>query len=516
MVSIKKEEDLEEAKSDSWLSYWTNHPDNGIKKEEKYDKSGVKIEFLENSIESKSKIGHEKNAKDKDILLRREDSGLKICDNTMKIHSEIGQNSKILTIKKSKITAKVTKIVQRKSLNKEDEKVEISHQQYFSDKVADLCEFKCPTCGEKFTSKQNIGRHFRKTKHAISKNRGINLKDFLTRISYYKCQMCDQSVICDKSAIRGHLQYSHKISLWKYIERNNVEYTSKHPKFLEMHQIVYTGNESQNISKTIGNYCVFSCKNCEFTCQRWDLMTLHKSKHKHGQDVALTKHTRHATFYKCQICDVFVLCDKTIIKSHLQNHQKITLSGYMNIYHPLIGGSLFAQYKLELKSAVKKISYAKNFLTGDLLSVFPTTGDTGNISFFKCPDCSKTDMSYKQLLTHCKQEHLKRKVVGYVNNIKEARYHSCHICAKKIICDNFILRIHLGRTHRVNLSTYSKEYVLKNGFRVYPTFQDYINDNNIFGSTNRDFCEGPSQDKEDNGFISPSMISSESEDSDES
>ncbi len=486
MVSIKKEEGLEEAKSDSWMLYWTNHPDIEIKEEEKYDnKSGVKKEILENNTESKSKISHEKNPKDKEILLSKKGSCIKDSKSTKEVLSEIGQSgngTEPPISNNRKITTKVTKIALTKSLNKDNKKqMGISEKQSFSDKVADLCEFKCPSCGEFFTSKHNISNHFRKTKHVISKNRRIFLRDFMTTIRYYKCLICDQSIICDKRDIGDHLYKNHKISLCKYIGKKNLEYTRKHPKFTEMHQIVYTENEKREISDTIGNYCVFSCLECDFTCQSWSLMGLHKSKNKHGQRAGYNKHTKLATLYKCQICDALILCDKDIIRFHLRTKHKVTLSEYNKKHSPIKGDdSLLAQYLLELKSVVKNIPCAKSYLHGDLLQVFPTTGCTGNISFFKCPDCSKTDMSYKQLLKHCKQEHSERQLIGYANNIEEARYHSCHICSKPIICDNTILIFHLSKAHHMNLSTYSKEYVLKNGFSVYPTFQDFKKDNKVF------------------------------------
>ncbi len=96
-------------------------------------------------------------------------------------------------------------------------------------------------------------------------------------------------------------------------------------------------------------------------------------------------------------------------------------------------------------------------------------------------------------------------------NLVQASFRKCHICRKNIVCDDSILRGHLKVCHKVNFDHYSKEYVLNKGFTVYPTFHDFSKNKNVFDSIRQEMAKTKThnnQDSDDNGLISPSILSS--------
>ncbi len=69
----------------------------------------------------------------------------------------------------------------------------------------------------------------------------------------------------------------------------------------------------------------------------------------------------------------------------------------------------------------------------------------------------------------------------------------------------------------MTLSQYIREYVFKKGGKVFPTYKEYCNNNQIFEVKTGALQEVSNNidTNNDNGLILPSMLSSESEDSDD-
>ncbi len=72
--------------------------------------------------------------------------------------------------------------------------------------------------------------------------------------------------------------------------------------------------------------------------------------------------------------------------------------------------------------------------------------------------------------------------------------------------------MHLNGYHQVTMKHYITNYVLQNGDRVFPTYYEYQKNNYVFKITEPISMKETVQ--EDKGLIEPSMLSSESEDSD--
>ncbi len=82
------------------------------------------------------------------------------------------------------------------------------------------------------------------------------------------------------------------------------------------------------------------------------------------------------------------------------------------------------------------------------------------------------------------------------------------------MCDMDVIRNHVIDSHKMGLGQYKKDYVMKGGGKVFPTFCDYLKDNDVFESLKMDKAR-VERNQEDSDKIMPWMLSSESEDSDE-
>ncbi len=512
MAKVKQEEDMGAEKGDNWLSYWANPQVETVKKE---TNSGnyVKKEFSDNSTAMTSNVEQE-NTSDQVKQVFSLDASIR------KHVSEIASN--VLSNSEKKKTKTNLQRAQNGSFSK-DTRIwrETFEKAQESEQVEDLCEYKCPTCSKVFSNRNCLGRHKYKSRWRGLGCQGIivTYKDCLTKIVIYKCLICHDKLLCEKHLISRHIERKHKISMKEYLHKWNLN--CKFDKVKVPENILEDTKflpGSIKISRNIGNKCKFSCGKCDFTSNHWKLMSSHKSKLNHGHSSNIMDYVTSLTIYKCQICCKHILCDTAAIWRHIVEKHKLSQSHYKKMYKPI---EKRKQYLLELKSVIEHIPAVKHnsskyFLQANALRVDETTGDIGNLSFFKCPKCPKTDMTYGYLLSHVKREH-GMKHQKCMLNLVEARYHRCHICSKNILCDNTLLSSHMMHNHKINLAHYGKDYVCKNGFRVYPTFDYFRKNQNVFDLMRQEMGKIETisnQDSDDNGLISPSMLSSESEDSD--
>ncbi len=402
-----------------------------------------------------------------------------------------------------------------------------------SNAISNLCEYKCPNCDLTFPSKNSLSYHFKKSKHAVSQGKG-KINNYLTKTVAHKCTVCQRRVLCDSVTIMNHVWKNHDIhSLKEYSEKFNLEYNLQNGS-----QYLNKALESDTVSDCIKNLCEYQCKKCKATFFSRRSLKYHFNITKHvlmpRRDINnfLIKVVAH----KCHVCSRSILCDLEIVLNHVkQKHNISSLKEYSemtnaNYEHSGIHSfkdELLKKYILKLKSVIQDIPALQKtchpfHVKDNTIPEDQTTKDVGNISFFKCPLCSAADMSYPFLLKHFKESHPQKHVSNDKGYIIQARYHKCHICANLVLCDNAVITTHLARSHKLKMSQYIKDYVLKNGNKVYPTFRDYCCDRQVFDRM-KGYCkdtvclamQDDNDEGDDDGFITPGMISSESEDSDE-
>ncbi len=71
--------------------------------------------------------------------------------------------------------------------------------------------------------------------------------------------------------------------------------------------------------------------------------------------------------------------------------------------------------------------------------------------------------------------------------------------------------MHVNKYHKISLINYRKDYILKSGGLIFPTYFDYLCNNKVFESVTTEIKDNTDQAMGDKDLISPTMLSSESE-----
>ncbi len=507
MDVVKQDGNEGDFPSDALMSYWAD-PKVEVKMEDKSQVwPSIKSEGNEIAREKEKSV-------DKDVLA----SGLK-QGKKKQIAINVVANSDVSTKqdqKKKNALGQISlnrnsEISQKHKLLKSLENAKVSNT------VQNLCKYQCPKCYKIYKTCNSISLHFRNTKHVLWLHKISNTSDYLIQIAAFQCNLCNRKILCNIKSIFNHFKNIHNIlSIKEYCAKNNIEYNSKQDKFKEDFNLFYTNHpKKQHISKNIENLCIYNCSQCDYVSRMWKNMSQHFTSTGHGPFQTPTQCVTEVNFYKCQLCDKVMLCDLSFISHHVRKH-KLTMTQYKR-KHQSPQDILKTQFRHKLQWFIKDIPVFKGksicILKPQSLQSCQTTKDTGNMSFFKCPVCSRSNMSFSCLVAHSVDRHEVKHFQLKKEYITEARYHKCHICAKIVICDNRILSSHL-MSHKIKLSEYNSKFVVKNGNRVFPTYQEFKSNRDVFDSFESVQPQKASQPS-DNGLITPDMLSSESEDSDE-
>ncbi len=371
--------------------------------------------------------------------------------------------------------------IKREELDTEIPLQEALEQVLVSDEVASLCKFKCQACKKVYNASRSFRDHMIKAKHASIDRGGMH--KHLMKIVAHKCYICSKKVLCDQDIILKHLRCHKLKSLQAYSNATNALFENKSARRLKDFESFCAKKFSkEEISNNIANLCKFSCKNCSYSSNNWSYMVRHLNTNNHGPTLSPTEHATLVVLHKCYVCGCLMLCDIAILTNHLQKH-KLTITSYKTCGKVSTEKELLTQYHHELRVAMKDVALvspkAQCVLSSDCLSKCDTTCSVGNLCFFKCFYCNKSDMSFGSFRSHLLKKHNCKSWSYKPECVVEARYHKCLICAKTILCDNHILRSHLIN-HKTNLKQYVNNYVVQHGGKVFPTFQDFRRDSTVF------------------------------------
>ncbi len=160
-MALVKIEDIEDSNRDTWLSYWTN-PEKEVKKETISSCLDTKFGILEENVVKRPKLEESKKAEalKANSQINRKLGSLKCKE---KNNNEVQGSSNLnvdgtnvkMDKKKSKRATKSHKAT--KPWKEAIEKANIS------DRIANMCEFQCPSCSVILTSQHSVSRHFKKT-----------------------------------------------------------------------------------------------------------------------------------------------------------------------------------------------------------------------------------------------------------------------------------------------------------------------------------------------------------------
>ncbi len=512
MTSVKQEcEDAMVCNDDNWLSYWANSEK--VVKVENIKPTNMKSELLqEESINKRNLIGKGDKLENRKRKVKKDCLTTNACYR-IKYRQDAG---KITEGEKENVKIKNLEIKASKKLQQSFESALKNAET--TDKIANLCEYKCPKCNFTTSVRNTLYSHINRNKHESSEDQsGFN--KYLTRIVAHECNVCSRKVLCERAFILRHIKYCHKIlSLSKYVHQDYHNFVKK-PTTMQMElKSFFAKNVTQdNTTKIVGNLCTFICQTCDYICQSWGGLKKHIKKQNHGPLLSITKHVKNPWFHKCDLCNEVLFCDVSILYLHqFQKHQS-SLKHYKKVIMVSNNYNLPLEYREKIKSIIQVTPSEKNLphiLKPGSLPPNQVTNDVGNLCFFNCSHCSKSNLSFGCLRTHCKHKHRSKPVSLNLEQAVEVRYHRCQLCNKIIACDNNFIRSHVNNAHKISFVHYVNEYVLKRGNRAIPTFRQYQINKQVLEQCKNNNQAPKSQCARESDLIEPSMLSSESEDSD--
>ncbi len=479
-------------------------------KQEKSDEDAYSDQWLRDSVEVKEE---------------EDDDDVKPSYLPIKCHTHVSQNGDFKDEKLTKTTSSTLEeqsIKENVTKNCTEQSWKASMQERIivapvSDSVGNLCQYRCPKCHTIYSLWDSLYRHLKETRHALP-TRTIK-SNTLVKIVAHNCFICSKKVLCDRPSIRNHLRQHKMRSIKEYVDKTKATLIKGKIKCQlgELHKKL---NSKYKLSENIGYLCRYKCEKCDFSCSKWMIMRQHIKIKRHELKAfsSILRYLHTASFHRCRMCEELILCDTEIAGYHLKKRHQITVNKYRAAMLK-IHTSTFQEYMIKLKTAIQDIPIVKtkqsNVLKVGSLPDHMTTGNMGNLSFFRCKDCNKSGMSFASLRSHYTHSHnLKRPALKYDSKlVVEARFHKCHICSRLVMCDNYILGEHLKNSHKLTLSQYKKELVLRKGFRFFPSYHEYAGNNySLETSQTSNNMIRNTKDKDD--LILPHMLSSESEDSD--
>ncbi len=351
-----------------------------------------------------------------------------------------------------------------------------------SDTVDNLCVFECKKCKARFQCRSHIRRHLRRSNHAIASLSHIN--DYLITIKGYHCIICNKKLVCDKTSIVTHLKsHDETYTLKKYFSEMNAKHEQTSLAEREFNH--FCALQKCEVSKHVLNLCIFSCLKCKLQFRTWFELRQHIKRNSHGPLARPLQHVKEAKLYKCQVCTTLFFCDTKLIQNHIYFKHKLTLSKYFQINNL---PNLEEVYQMQVRLAIKDIPAFQPKLhhshpDQNTLLDDQATKHVGNMTIFKCSQCGKQERSYLCLSNHYKTIHQTKLLIHEMDNVgvAEARYHKCHICAENVLSDRAVIRRHISKRHNnMKMTPYINNYVLKNGYKVVPTFHDFNANNRIF------------------------------------
>ncbi len=385
-----------------------------------------------------------------------------------------------------------------------------------SSSVGNLCRYECLKCKKVFDSRKSLNCHLKKTKHALASKEVLD--NSLVKIVVHQCFICFKKVLCIKITIKEHVRKHNICSIEEYVDKTKATlgYQKIRCQMVDLHLKL---NGRYEVTEDMGNLCKYKCESCDFSCHKWSLMRRHIYVKGHETEaLAILKYLKTAFFHRCRMCEQLILCDTEVAKNHLRKKHEITFNKY-RVGFLKLNTNFYQEYQTKLKTAllgIPSVNSKHSFvLNVDSLPEDKTTRDMGNLSFFRCAICCKSDMSFDGLNSHYRKCHqMKTPVLKYDSKLViEARYHKCYICSRLVMCDNHILGSHV-RGHKMSFSKYRKDFVLRMGFRVFPSFHEYAKNNYSFQVVQRSNHTAEDIEEQD-GLILPHMLSSESDASDE-
>ncbi len=193
--------------------------------------------------------------------------------------------------------------------------------------IGNFCTFRCPRCKKIFYSMPALKYH-------CSPNLGNNCKlekivDWRTcieKVVTHKCKICSKLLLCDNEVVRSHVK-NHGI-------RTIGEYVNKTGCTLQTHENDKDGRNILNSKKAkfstqIGNFCTYTCHDCEYVSENWRKMKDHLKTFNHGSaNSSWQQYITKAVLHQCKFCKKNILNDYEFCKKHIYHHHQMSIPEY--------------------------------------------------------------------------------------------------------------------------------------------------------------------------------------------
>ncbi len=197
--------------------------------------------------------------------------------------------------------------------------------------IGNLCTYKCPGCKKVFQSKSTFQEHHsgrRKSTTCPLKFKKLQSLECIDKVVTHKCKLCSKLLLCDFKYILFHTSYVHGISTAE-------EYASKTGCSLQQsnRDVAHkTLSKNAKVSKELGNFCTFTCDQCDHVLNGWKSMKKHVEVNHPGSGRTMWQdYITKAVMYNCKICQKRILNDGFFLYYHLKSH-KLSKTAYKKKY----------------------------------------------------------------------------------------------------------------------------------------------------------------------------------------
>ncbi len=339
---------------------------------------------------------------------------------------------------------------------------------YTENLIGNMCIYECCECRLKFDSQASFYRHKATTFHSQQSSSS----ESLTKKVCHKCKLCNNSLLCDRVALKSHFKNIHGMSTEEYCKKMNISLAPQKLNIVSR-SFLRSLEQSEGLEKS----CVYACDLCSKKYYTSESLKGHfKVSHKTTKFKSLEIYLVKGFSYQCKECFKLILCDKDLVNNHMRRAH-----GIMNNEKGDVTFVKQTEYNNVRDSFIKSTPISltvwyKTVLPKVQVPIQEVTSKIGNLCTFICPDCdSEVFSSWSFLIAHCKKVH-KYRIFYKHSLVSVARCHSCLICSKAVLCDRLFIANHLHYHHKIPLKKYEKIYQ-KNGGDVLPTFLEWMTSN---------------------------------------
>ncbi len=292
-----------------------------------------------------------------------------------------------------------------------------------SEKVSNLCFFKCPMCEKLFKGWNPIKRHFSQKHRGARKLCKLEVDSLISKTIAHTCKLCSEKVLCDSVFISRHLANHDNMTLYHYT-------------------MLFSANAFKIIPKVkfskdvIGSLCLYQCIDCGKKFERNGAVTQHKRKSFHMKNIKNINTITEKVYHNCKLCKKPILCDESTLQKHFTRNHNITTTDYCK------------KFQITHHTKRKRIETS-------LMESLKISENIDNLCVFACPICQKKYFSSLSIGKHLKQHNCKslEHVISYL--IKGFSY-QCKNCFKLLLCDIHTIHYHLRHVHNFTKESLGK------------------------------------------------------------